>query len=86
MADDPATPTPATPPPVSTAPKSGWLTSEHLLTLIVVIIGSLMTSGLIADGSTVAKIAGAAMATLSAMGYAYNRTQLKLDSQSSSSS
>jgi hypothetical protein len=57
--------------------KSGWKTSELWITFLIVGYGVALTSGLIGDGSTVAKIVGGAMATIKGVMYTLSRTKLK---------
>ena len=57
--------------------KPGYKTTEFWLSLLVMILGTLMGSGIITDGSTVEKIIGGALAILGAMGYTYNRMGVK---------
>lgn len=57
--------------------KPGWKSTEFYLTLICIIAGALPTSGLVAPGSTVLKIAGLATMVLGALGYTYVRGQVK---------
>ena len=61
--------------------KAGWKTTEFWLSLAATVAGVLLESGLLGDGSTAAKIVGAASATLGALGYTYHRTVLKAGPQ-----
>lgn len=63
--------------PVVTSPTPGWKTSEFWITLIVILIGALPSSGLIAEGSQAAKIVGLAISVLGGLGYMQSRTSLK---------
>lgn len=56
--------------------KPGYKTSEFWLSLVVVILGALAASGLLAEGPWV-KIAGVITTTLTAMGYGKFRTDVK---------
>ena len=57
--------------------KAGLKTTEFYLSLLVVVLSAVMTSGLIAEQSTVARIITAIVAALSALGYTAARTYLK---------
>lgn len=57
--------------------KPGWKTTEFWLTLVSTVVGALMTSGLIADGSQGAKIVGLAAMVLGTMGYSVSRGMTK---------
>lgn len=64
----------------TTAPapvEPGYTTTEFWLSLIVIILGALATSGLIADGSTAARLIGMAMSVLGALGYTAARAIVK---------
>ena len=60
--------------------KPGYKTSEFWLTLVVVLLGTLMASGVFGDESVIMKAAGMAMATLKALGYTAARAKTKLAS------
>lgn len=68
---DPTTaPTPA---PV----KPGWKTTEYWLTKAAMILGALLASGILGDGSTAQRVAGAVVALLAQLGYTTSRTLVK---------
>lgn len=60
-----------------TEPKSGFVTTEFWVNLGVVILGALITTGAIAQESTIGKIIGAVLMVASALGYTASRTMLK---------
>lgn len=70
-----ATVTPISPPPPP--PKAGWRTSEFWLHLAAQVVGALAAANVFPAGGRAAQIAGMALMLLSALGYSYNRTQLK---------
>lgn len=55
--------------------RSGKYTSEFWLSLAAQVVGALLASGLLTD--TWGQVAGVIAMVLGAMGYTYNRTQLK---------
>lgn len=55
----------------------GYKTSEFWITVVVVALGALMSSGLLAGDSSVMRVAGVVMSTLKALGYTASRTLLK---------
>ena len=57
--------------------KPGYKTSEFWLSLLVVLLGSLMASGIVADGGMVAKIVGGILSALAALGYTSGRSSVK---------
>jgi hypothetical protein len=57
--------------------KPGIKTTEFWLSLAAMVVGTMMASGVFADGSMPMKIGGMAMSILAALGYTYNRTKLK---------
>ena len=57
--------------------KSGYKTSEFWLSLLVMILGALLSSGAIADGGLAATIIGGALALLGGLGYTFNRMGVK---------
>jgi len=57
--------------------KPGYKTTEFWLTLLANTIGALLTSGLIADGSTLARVLGVIMMVLSTLGYNVSRGMAK---------
>lgn len=65
------------PVPKTSSLKPGWKTTEFLLSTAAMVVGTLLASGVLAEGGLAARIAGAAMTVLAALGYTYNRTQLK---------
>jgi hypothetical protein len=56
---------------------NGMKTSEFLITVAIIALGSFMASGLVGDGSTPMRIAGAAMATLKGISYTMSRAKVK---------
>jgi len=62
--------------------KKGVKTSEFYICLAVLALGALMSSGVISDGGTVAKIVGGAMEVLAALGYTWSRATVKLGPKS----
>ena len=62
--------------------KKGVKTSEFYICLVVLALGALMSSGVISDGGTVAKIVGGAMEVLAALGYTWSRATVKLGPKS----
>src|SRR6266568_4606262 len=72
-------PDPRLPPP-TTAPvpvKPGWQTTEFYGMWAVKILGALMASGVLGDGTTASRVAGAAIALLGFLGYTYSRAVIK---------
>lgn len=57
--------------------KPGYKTTEFWLTLLVTVLGAAMASGLIPEGGLWAKVVGAAMSVLGALGYQASRTFAK---------
>lgn len=57
--------------------KPGWKTSEFWLTIVMIVLTALLSSGVFEDVPTVAKIVSAIVATLAALGYTANRAVLK---------
>jgi hypothetical protein len=57
--------------------KPGWKTTEFWLTAIAMIIGVLLSSGVIESGSNFDKVIGVAATTLAAMGYTVQRSTVK---------
>ena len=55
----------------------GFRTSEFWLSLAAIVIGGIMGSGILSSEGVALKIAGLAMAVLSALGYTASRTALK---------
>lgn len=59
--------------------KSSFKSTEFWLSAIAVIVGLLLTSGILGDGSTVIKYVGAGSALLVSMGYTAARSRAKQD-------
>jgi uncharacterized membrane protein YebE (DUF533 family) len=57
--------------------KPGWKTTEFWLSLAAMIVGALLASGALADGSTAAKVVGTIASVLGALGYTANRMMVK---------
>lgn len=57
--------------------KKGYKSTEFWLSTTAMLLGQLMVSGVLTDGSTAAQIVGGAMTLLSALGYTHCRTSLK---------
>jgi len=57
--------------------KPGFKTSEFWLSLLVMVLGTLMASGVLSDGGMVAKIIGGVMNMLGVLGYTYARAKVK---------
>ena len=55
----------------------GIYSSEFWLSTASMLLGQLMVSGVLTEGSTIATIVGGAITLLSALGYTYCRTELK---------
>jgi hypothetical protein len=55
----------------------GYKTTEFWLTLVSLILGALLTSGAIADGSLASQVIGGAMVVLTQLGYAKARADAK---------
>lgn len=58
--------------------KPAWKSFETWAAVAVGLVGVLMESGLVADGSPLAKILGAALAMAAALGITASRTALKM--------
>lgn len=67
MADEPVLQQP------SPAPKPGYRTTEFYLASLAMLVGILLASGLIKDGSQADKIAGYIVAALGTFGYSVSR-------------
>jgi hypothetical protein len=65
----------------STTSNAGYKTTEFWLSTLVVILGILMSSGVVADGGMVAKIVGGVLGLLGALGYTAKRLSLKTETQ-----
>ncbi len=63
------------PTPVSSVP--GWKTSEAWISLLVIVLGALPSSGLTNNSPTFAKVIGLIVAALSSINYTYQRSALK---------
>lgn len=57
--------------------KPGWRTTEFYGAWAAKILGALLTSGLLADGSLAMRITGAAVFILAQLGYTWSRTAVK---------
>lgn len=57
--------------------KPGYKTTEFWLSTVAVIVGLVMASGAIVEGSQAAQIAGFIASALAAMGYSYSRGNTK---------
>ena len=57
--------------------RPGYKTTEFWLSAVAVILGLLMASGAIADGSTAAVIVGGASTLLASLGYTAARAKVK---------
>ena len=53
--------------------RPGYKTTEFILTAIAVLLGALMTSGLLPEDSSYERVAGAVLAALASLGYAVSR-------------
>jgi hypothetical protein len=62
---------------IATTTKPGYKTSEFWLTLAANLVGTLMASGVVTDGGTVAKVLGVVVMLLSTLGYQVARTKAK---------
>ena len=73
--------TPTVPTAVQPAPapplKSGWKTTEFILTLLATLLAAFLNAGLLPDASPAVKIASMALAVLTTLGYTAARTALK---------
>ena len=57
--------------------KPGYKTTEFWLSAIATIVGLVLASGLIVEGSSVARIVGGVVAVLAALGYTASRAKIK---------
>jgi hypothetical protein len=57
--------------------KKGYQTTEFWLSLLAILCGVLMSSGLVEDSSAIGKGIGAGMALLATLGYQASRTTVK---------
>lgn len=55
------------------AARPGWKTTEFWLSLLSVLLGALMSSGLLSDGSVAMRVAGVVATVLGALGYSVSR-------------
>jgi len=62
---------------VSLMTKPGYKSTEAWITLVLVIIGGLLSTGIIGDGTQVAQILGTVTTIASALGYTASRTAIK---------
>lgn len=62
---------------VDTEPKPGWKTTEFWLSLVVIIIGALLSSGLLEGTGKWQQIVGAIASVLTALGYTWTRGRVK---------
>jgi len=60
--------------------KPGYKTSEWYLTVVTSLLSLLYASGLVIDGSTLAKVAAFLVAALATVGYQVSRTLVKAKS------
>lgn len=58
-------------------PKKGYLTTEFWLTVLAMALGTLLTSGIVADGSLWTRVLGAAIDLLALLGYTASRMGVK---------
>lgn len=63
--------------PATTPTKPGYKTTEFYGAWAAKILGALLASGLLADGSTAMRITGAAVFILAQLGYTWSRTAVK---------
>jgi len=57
--------------------KPGYKTTEFWLSLLAVLLGAAMASGLVPEGGTVSQVIGGALSLLGGLGYTSSRTALK---------
>lgn len=57
--------------------KNGIKTTEFWLSLLTIIIGSVISSGIIKDSTTTLQVLGAIMAVLTSLGYTTSRVIIK---------
>ena len=82
--DNPAlTPEPIPEPPSVPAEKPGWQTTEFWLSLIALIIGALLSSGAVQEGTTLYQAITFAAVVLASLGYTVGRTIVKKATQDS---
>ena len=63
--------------PATTAPKSGFKTSEFWLTAAATLVGLLIASGAVTDASAIGKAIAFVASALAAAGYSYGRALVK---------
>lgn len=59
--------------------KPGWKTTEFWLTVAAQVVGMLLASGVVHDGSGFAQALGVAATALAAAGYSVSRGKVKAD-------
>lgn len=59
------------------AVKPGYKTTEFWFSLVVMIVGAVLASGVVAEGSLASQILGGVMAVLAQLGYAKSRADVK---------
>lgn len=57
--------------------KDGYKTTEFWLSLVAMLVGALIASGVLAEGGMPLQVAGMVAAALSAMGYSSSRAKAK---------
>lgn len=60
--------------------KPGFKTTEFWLSVLVILAGLVMASGLVLEGSMAGKIVGGVLAVLSQLGYTASRSKVKAKS------
>lgn len=68
---------PASDPRTSAVP-SGWVSSELWLSMAAVVVGAVLSSGILPEDSPWIKVLGIVAAVLASLGYTWARTALKL--------
>lgn len=68
---------PSAPPAPAPALKPGWQSTEAWLSLLVIVLGAIPSTGLTDNAPLLAKIVGMVLAALAAINYTYQRTVLK---------
>jgi uncharacterized membrane protein YcaP (DUF421 family) len=58
-------------------PKPGVATSEFYVSLAVIVLGAILSSGLFTPESTVSQVIGAILAAAGALGYTVSRAMVK---------